>query len=247
VRGNSGQWLAVYASRVHETDSESANTAVIIQEAKPSEIAPLIVHAYGLSPREARVTSLVLRGLSTREIAAEMLLSQYIAEMLAPIERVDRLAVVGMVRDRNTVAAYDVVKASELAITKVVGYTAVASALAPRTAQDASILLFGGMAKDYPYPGSTTVSAVNSAVTGLVRTMSVELAPVRVNAIHPGMIEDSPFWDGNAGTAQLLEVFRKASLTGRLGSMSDIVDACVFLLENASANAIDLRMDGGRH
>ena len=77
VRGNSGRWLAVYASLVHETDSESANTAVIIQEAKPSEIAPLIVHAYGLSPREARVTSLVLRGLSTREIAAEMLLSQY--------------------------------------------------------------------------------------------------------------------------------------------------------------------------
>ena len=77
VRGNSGRWLAIYASRAHHTDSGSANTVVIIQEAKPAEIAPLIVHAYGLSPREARVTSLVLRGLSTKEIAAEMLLSQY--------------------------------------------------------------------------------------------------------------------------------------------------------------------------
>ena len=169
-----------------------------------------------------------------------------IAAALDSIERVDRLAVVGMVRDRNTLAAYDVAKASELAITKIVGYTAVVSALAARLAKDASILLFGGMAKDYPYPGSTTVSAVNGAVSGLVRTMSVELAPARVNAIHPGVIADSPFWDGNAGTAQLLEVFRKASLTGQLGSMSDIVAACVFLLENASANAIDLRMDGGR-
>ena len=77
VRGNSGRWLAIYASRVHQTGSESANTAVIIQEAKPSEIAPLIVHAYGLSPREARVTSLVLQGLSTKEIAAELALSPY--------------------------------------------------------------------------------------------------------------------------------------------------------------------------
>src|ERR1700722_15910668 len=46
-----------------------------------------------------------------------------IADALASVERVDRLAVVGMVRDRNSIAAYDVAKASELAITKVVGYT----------------------------------------------------------------------------------------------------------------------------
>ena len=77
VRGSSGRWLAIYASRVHETGSQSANTAVIIQEAKPSEIAPLIVHAHGLSPREAHVTSLVLQGLSTKEIATELALSPY--------------------------------------------------------------------------------------------------------------------------------------------------------------------------
>jgi NAD(P)-dependent dehydrogenase (short-subunit alcohol dehydrogenase family) len=166
-----------------------------------------------------------------------------IADVLAPIERVDRLAVVGMTRDRNTMAAYDVAAATELAVTKVVGYTAVVSTLASRMAPGSSVLLFGGMAKDYPYPGSTTVSAVNGAVTGLVRTMSVELAPVRVNAIHPGPIEDSPYWEGNTA---VLDHNRKLSLAGRLGSMNDIVDACVFLLENSVANGIDLRVDGGR-
>jgi NAD(P)-dependent dehydrogenase (short-subunit alcohol dehydrogenase family) len=168
-----------------------------------------------------------------------------IAGLLAPIERVDRLAIVGMVRDRNTIGAYDVVKASELAVTKVVGYTATVGALAPRMAQDASVLLFGGMAKDYPYPGSTTVSAVNSAVTGLIRTLSVELAPVRINAIHPGLIEDSPFWEGNTAAAQIIDGFRRTTLTGRLGSIDDIVGACVFLLENPMANGIDLALDGG--
>jgi NAD(P)-dependent dehydrogenase (short-subunit alcohol dehydrogenase family) len=169
-----------------------------------------------------------------------------VAEMLATIERVDRLAIVGMVRDHNTIAAYDVDKASELAVTKVIGYTAVVSALAPRMAKDASILLFGGVAKDRPYPGSTTVSAVNGAVTGLVRTMSVELSPVRVNAVHPGIIEDSPFWGGVPADAEMMDGFRRLSLTGRLGFMSDIVDACVFLLENSLANSVDLCMDGGR-
>ncbi|MBS2546476.1 SDR family oxidoreductase [Catenulispora sp. NL8] len=170
-----------------------------------------------------------------------------IADRLAPIERVDRLALVGVVRDRNTMAAYNVAKAGELAVTKVVGYTAVASALAPRMAQDASVLLFGGVAKDYPYFGSTTVSAVNAAVTGLVRMMSHELAPVRVNALHPGMIEDSPFWTENAdAAAAIVDSARSASLTGRLGTMDEVVDACLFLLENAWANGVDLSLDGGR-
>ncbi|HTU74976.1 MAG TPA: SDR family oxidoreductase [Trebonia sp.] len=169
-----------------------------------------------------------------------------IAEMLATVERVDRLAVIGMVRDRNTIAAYDVGKASELAITKVVGYTAVVSALAPRMPRDGSVLLFGGVAKDYPYPGSTTVTTVNSAVTGLVRTLSVELSPVRVNAIHPGIVEDSPFWSGAPAAGETLARFRRLSLTGRLGLMREIVDGCVFLLENSLANGIDLCLDGGQ-
>jgi DNA-binding CsgD family transcriptional regulator len=77
VRGASGRWLAVYASRVLDASPGPANTAVIIEEAGPAEIAPLIMHAYGLSPREARVTSLVLQGLSTKEIATETHLSPY--------------------------------------------------------------------------------------------------------------------------------------------------------------------------
>jgi DNA-binding CsgD family transcriptional regulator len=77
VRGSSGRWLAIYASRVREASPGSSNTAVIIEEARPSEIAPLIMRACGLSPREARVTSLVLQGLSTKEIAAEVQLSPY--------------------------------------------------------------------------------------------------------------------------------------------------------------------------
>lgn len=78
VRGSSGRWLTVHASLVRETSSSGcAHTAVIIEEAKPSEIAPLILRAYGLSPRESRVTSLVLQGLSTKEIAAEIYLSPY--------------------------------------------------------------------------------------------------------------------------------------------------------------------------
>lgn len=77
VRGASGRWLAIYASRAPQTGAASANTAVIIQEARPSEIAPLIINAYGLSPREGQVTRLVLQGLSTKEIVHEIHVSRH--------------------------------------------------------------------------------------------------------------------------------------------------------------------------
>jgi len=166
-----------------------------------------------------------------------------IGDALAQVERVDRLAIIGVVRAASRVVGYDVAAATELAVSKVVGYTTVVSTLHLRMTRDASILLFGGVAKYHPYPGSTTVTAMNGAVSGLVRTMSIELAPMRVNAIHPGHLEDSPYWSANPAG---LEAPRKQTLTGRLGTMHDIVDGSIFLLENPLANGIDLRLDGGR-
>jgi DNA-binding CsgD family transcriptional regulator len=74
LRTRSGRWLVVHGSRVRE---RGENIAVIIEEAKPSEIAPIVIEAYGLSEREAQITRLVLQGLSTKEIAAELYLSPY--------------------------------------------------------------------------------------------------------------------------------------------------------------------------
>ena len=47
-------------------------------------------------------------------------------------------------------------------------------------------------ARDWPYPESTTITMANGAVTSMVRNLAVELAPVRVNAIHPGAVGDIP-------------------------------------------------------
>jgi NAD(P)-dependent dehydrogenase (short-subunit alcohol dehydrogenase family) len=84
---------------------------------------------------------------------------------------------------------------------------------------------------------------VNAGVAGMVRTFAVELAPVRVNSIHPGIVGDSPFWKDKP--AAVLEGFRAPTLTGRLASMAEIVGASVFLLENPSVNDVNLVVDGG--
>ena len=67
--------------------------------------------------------------------------------------------------------------AVNLVTLKLVGYTEVVHVLAPRMRTHGSIVLYGGLAKDRPYPGSTTVTTVNGGVMTMIYTLAIELAP----------------------------------------------------------------------
>jgi NAD(P)-dependent dehydrogenase (short-subunit alcohol dehydrogenase family) len=166
-----------------------------------------------------------------------------IGASLAGVGTVDRLVLAAIERDENTVREYDFERALRLVTLKLVGYTEVVHALARRLSEDASILLFGGLAMRRPYPGSTTITTVNSGVSGLVRTLAVELAPIRVNALHPGVVGDTPAWSGKPEA--VLDNLRARTPIGRLASTEDVVDAAVFLLENRAVNGVNLEVDGG--
>lgn len=100
------------------------------------------------------------------------------------------------------------------------------------------------MAKERPYPGSTTVTTVNGGVVGLTRTLVDELKPIRVNSIHPGVVGDSPYW---AEKPAAIERYSSETPLGRLATMAEIVNASVFLLENGATNGVELIVDGLAH
>jgi NAD(P)-dependent dehydrogenase (short-subunit alcohol dehydrogenase family) len=181
-------------------------------------------------------------GGDTRGIALDLSQPEEVAGALTDLDTVDHIVLSAIIRDTNTIADYDIAAARYLAIMKIVGYTAVVSALRDRLAQDGSVVLFGGRAKDRPYPGSTTVSAVNGGISGMVRTLALQLAPRRVNAIHPGIVGDSPYWSQKD---DYIAKIRDATPTGRNVAIADIIDGVDFLIRNRSANGIDLYIDGG--
>jgi NAD(P)-dependent dehydrogenase (short-subunit alcohol dehydrogenase family) len=179
-----------------------------------------------------------------RGLALELAAPTAIAAALDDIESVDTLVLSAVERDSNTVSNYDIERALRLVTLKLVGYTEVVHALLPRmpARADSSVVVLGGRAKDRPYPGSTTVSTVNGGVDGLVRTMALELAPIRVNAIHPGIVGDSPFW---AGKPEAIAKYKARTPSGELSTMADIVDAVDFLARNRAVTAASLYVDCG--
>jgi NAD(P)-dependent dehydrogenase (short-subunit alcohol dehydrogenase family) len=182
-------------------------------------------------------------GGRTRGLGFDLAEPHTIADHLAEVGDVDHLVLAAIERDVNTVQEYDIDAALRLVTLKLVGYTEVIHALTPKLRDDSSILIFGGLARDRPYPGSTTVTTVNGGVTSLVRTLVWELAPTRINAVHPAIVGDSPQWTNMA--PERLQALVQRTPIGRLVTMAEVVRASRFLLENEAVNGINLTVDGG--
>jgi NAD(P)-dependent dehydrogenase (short-subunit alcohol dehydrogenase family) len=198
----------------------------------------------GRDPERAAAAAASIAGAQTVQACAfDLAVPELIAPALAGLGPVDRLVLGAVERDENSVASYDIARALKLVTLKLVGYTEVIHALVPRLAPRASILLFGGLAMRRPYPGSTTVSTVNGGVTGLVHTLAVELAPIRVNGLHPGIVGDSPYWA--AKPPAVLDAVRARTPGGRLATMDEMVGAAMFLLDNGAVNGVNLDVDCG--
>ncbi len=179
-------------------------------------------------------------GHSTRGLAIDLAQPETISASLADVTDVDNLVITAVGQAPNTLAQFNITDAITAVTMKLVGYAETVRVLSGRFNPGASVVLFGGLAKERPYPGSTVVTTFNAGITGLVKTLAVEIAPHRVNALHPGLIGDSPKWRDVPNPPHSAQ-----TPIGRLVTMAEIADATDFLLRNTGINAHDLYMDGG--
>ena len=130
--------------------------------------------------------------------------------------------------------------------TKVIGPLMLAKHLAPRMNEGGSFVLFSGVAAAKIAVGTLGVAITNAAADTLARSLALELAPIRVNAISPGVI-DTGAWDafGEQGKADYFADIRARNPARRLGTPQDIAAAVLFAMTSTFLTGQTLHVDGG--
>jgi NAD(P)-dependent dehydrogenase (short-subunit alcohol dehydrogenase family) len=130
--------------------------------------------------------------------------------------------------------------------TKVIGPTMLAKHFAAHINPGGSFVLFSGVHAFKLNVGYLGVGITNGAVDFLTRWLAVELAPIRVNAISPGVI-DTGAWDslGAEGKRDYFEHISSRNPARRIGTPDDIAAAVLFAMTNTFLTGMTLRIDGG--
>jgi len=168
-----------------------------------------------------------------------------LAEVLSGVGAVDHLVVTAAEAITGRLADLDEVRARTVLATKVWGPCRVIRAALPRMSAEGSITLFSGAAARRASPGFALGSAVNAAVEALAVSLAAELAPVRVNAVRPGIIE-TPVWAGLPELrAQVFSGVVPRLPSRRAGRAEEVAAAVLFLLTSPYVTGSVLTIDGG--
>jgi NAD(P)-dependent dehydrogenase (short-subunit alcohol dehydrogenase family) len=109
-----------------------------------------------------------------------------------------------------------------------------------------SLTFISGFLSERPSGTAVLQGAINAALESLARGLALELAPIRVNAVSPGLIE-TPIWDElpSEKRTALFEGTASHLPVGRIGQPHDIASAVLFVMTTSFATGSTVRVDGG--
>jgi NAD(P)-dependent dehydrogenase (short-subunit alcohol dehydrogenase family) len=169
-----------------------------------------------------------------------------IKDLAARVGSLDHLVSTASSRARGDLRELDRAAIQLSFDTKVIGPVMLAKHFVDRFKPGGSFTFFSGVAAFKPTVGYLGVAITNGAADFLGRSLALEMAPVRVNAISPGVI-DTGIWDslGEDGKAKYFEHFRTHNPARRIGTVDDITEAVLFAMTNEFLTGTTLRVDGG--
>ena len=107
-----------------------------------------------------------------------------------------------------------------------------------------SITLMSGLYANRPAPGAALGAAAVAAIDGMTRALALDLAPIRVNAVAPGLI-DTPLWDSFGPQREAILAQATALPVGRIGRPDEVAAAVLLLMSNGFITGTVLAIDGG--
>jgi NAD(P)-dependent dehydrogenase (short-subunit alcohol dehydrogenase family) len=169
-----------------------------------------------------------------------------IAALAGRVGPVDHVVSTASARARGKLADLDRRNLQLSFDTKVIGPAMLAKYFAQQMNPGGSFVLFSGVNAFKVNAGYLGVAITNGAVDFLTRSLAVELAPIRVNTISPGVI-DTGAWDafGEDGKRNYFERISSSNPARRIGTSEDVADAVLFVMTNSFLTGVTLKIDGG--
>jgi NAD(P)-dependent dehydrogenase (short-subunit alcohol dehydrogenase family) len=182
-------------------------------------------------------------------ISCEMIDLTHEASIAAVAERlgtVDHVVSTASARARGRIADLDREAVRLSSDTKVIGPLMLAKHFAPRMDGRGSFVIFSGVAAAKIAIGTLAVAITNGAADVLARSLALELAPIRVNAISPGVI-DTGAWDalGDEGKTNYFADIAARNPARRIGTAEEIAQGVLFAMTNTFLTGQTLHIDGG--
>ncbi|MFI4995292.1 MAG: SDR family oxidoreductase [Hyphomicrobiales bacterium] len=125
-------------------------------------------------------------------------------------------------------------------------FLAALRAALPHIERGGSVTFVSGAAGRRAFKGMSGLAAVNGALQAMIGPLALELAPIRVNAVSPGLIA-TPYWDRLPEQARqaMFESSASSVPAGRVGTGEDIASAILFLAQNSFMTGALIDCDGG--
>jgi NAD(P)-dependent dehydrogenase (short-subunit alcohol dehydrogenase family) len=116
----------------------------------------------------------------------------------------------------------------------------------PQIRKEGSIVLTTGIAGQRPHKGWVIAASVCGTIEALTRALAIELAPIRVNAVSPGVVR-TELWRNMSETerTQLYESVGSSLPVGRVGEAEDLAQAYLFLMQEGFSTGQTVVVDGG--
>jgi NAD(P)-dependent dehydrogenase (short-subunit alcohol dehydrogenase family) len=129
---------------------------------------------------------------------------------------------------------------------KVFAHFACAQAALPHLRKDGSLTFISAVSAHAAAPGTAGIGAANAAIAALAPILAVELRPLRVNVVSPGVV-DTPWWGvlPDAQKASIFAEYAAKTPVGRVGQADDIAKAIAFLIFDSFMSGETVICDGG--
>lgn len=214
---------------------------------KTAELGASVV----LSSPQDKLNQAMKLVLGVEAIAVDNLNEDSAHALFAQIGNFDHLVITAM-PDRNmprSLLAEMTTETAQSVMEKFWGAFFAIRAALKNIAQDGSITLIASVSifKPSKMGGISVIAAANGAVAVLGRTLASELAPIRVNVIAPGLIEDTSVWSeqSNSERSDLTKWAETALPVQHFGQADELAQAVLSLMMNPYITGVILPVDGG--